>query len=252
MVSVRLIDICKYFGETKILELINWEIIEGELMVLVGPSGCGKTTLLKVILGSLKPNSGSIYFNQELINDISISKRNIGFLPQNFGLFPHLNVNENISFGMKIRKYPQDKINFQVSKLLKMLRLKDLELRMPNQLSWGQQQRVALARALAIEPRLLLLDEPLSSVDWVARREITEEINRLQKNLKITSIYVTHDIDEAFKIGDRITVMSAGKIEQSASPEDLIKNPKNQFVSNYIGHNRNMKRIQTLMQLDLN
>jgi ABC-type sugar transport system ATPase subunit len=247
MVSVRLIDICKNYAEIKILEHINWEITEGELMVLVGPSGCGKTTLLKIILGSLKPNSGNIYFNQELINDISISQRNIGFVPQNFGLFPHLNVIENLSFGMKMHKSPQDKVNVQVSKLIKMLRLKNLELRKPNQLSWGQQQRVALARALAIEPSLLLLDEPLSSVDWVARREITEEINRLQKNLKITSIYVTHDIDEAFDIGDKITVMNAGRIEQSASSEDLIKNPKNKFVSDYIGHSQNIKRRQALM-----
>jgi len=247
MVSVRLMDISKNFAEIEILKHINWEIQEGELMILVGPSGCGKTTLLKIILGSLKPNSGKIYFNEELINDISISKRNIGFVPQNFGLFPHLNVHENIGFGMKMRKASQDKVNFQVSKIIKMLKLEDLELRMPNQLSWGQQQRVALARALAIEPRLLLLDEPLSSVDWVARKEITMEISRLQKTLEITTIYVTHDITEAFDIGDRITVMSASKIEQSASPEDLIKNPKNEFVSSYIGHNRNIQRLGSLM-----
>jgi len=242
MVAVKLQGIVKNFGDNKILENINWDIEEGELMVLVGPSGCGKTTLLKIILGSLNPNSGNIYFNQKLMNNVPISQRNIGFVPQNFGLFPHLNVNDNISFGLRMHKFAKSKINAQVSMFIKMLKFENLELRIPTQLSWGQQQRVALARALAIEPQLLLLDEPLSSVDWAARREITEEIHRMQKDLKITTIYVTHDINEAIDIGDRITIISCGKIEQCDSPKELIENPKSNFVSDYLRYISNLKK----------
>ncbi len=248
MVGIRLIDISVKLDENQIFEQLYWNIEEGELMVLVGPSGCGKTTLLKIILGSLTPLTGKICFDNRLMNDIAISKRNIGYVSQNFGLFPHLNVLENIRYGLRMHNVTEDKTKFQESKYMEMLRLNGLELRRPNQLSLGQQQKVALARALAIEPNLLLLDEPLSSVDWVARRGITEEIYRMQKSLKITTIYVTHDIDEAFEIGDKITVMSPGIIEQCSIPEELIKNPKSQFVSAYIGKDKNLKRIQALME----
>jgi ABC-type Fe3+/spermidine/putrescine transport system ATPase subunit len=238
MVAVKLREIIKNYGESEIIRKLNWEIIQGELMVLVGPSGCGKTTLLKIMLGVLSPDSGSIYFDQQLMNKVSISERNVGFVPQNFGLFPHLNVIENISYGLKMRGFSKNKIDSLTIKFIDMLKLGSLELRMPNQLSWGQQQRVALARALAIQPSLLLLDEPLSAVDWVARREITNEINRMQKNLKITTVYVTHDIDEAFEIGDRIAVMNVGNIEQCDKAEDIIKNPKSDFVAAYISNKK--------------
>ena len=244
MVAVKLEGINLSLNDIKILENVNWEIEEGELMVLVGPSGCGKTSLLKVILGSLTPETGKIFFNNKLMNEIPLSKRNIGFVPQNFGLFPHLNVIENINYGLRMHNVLKNDIQLQGLKYIEMLRLKNLELRNPSQLSWGQQQRVALARALAIEPSLLLLDEPLSSVDWNTRRDITEEIYKMQKNLKITTIYVTHDIDEAFEMGDRITVMSTGKIEQCDSPEILINNPISNFVSAYISKNRNLKRLK--------
>jgi ABC-type sugar transport system ATPase subunit len=248
MVGIRLEDISVRLDENQIFERLSWKVEEGELMVLVGPSGCGKTTLLKIILGSLTPLTGKIYFDNLLMNDIPISKRNIGFVSQNFGLFPHLNVIENIRYGLKMHNVTEDKIKFQESKYTEMLHLNGLELRSPNKLSWGQQQRVALARALAIEPNLLLLDEPLSSVDWAARRDITGDIFRMQKSLRITTIYVTHDIDEAFEIGDKITVMSPGIIEQCSIPEELIKNPKSKFVSAYIGKNKNLKRFQALME----
>lgn len=241
MVTVKLEGINLSLNDVKILENINWQIKEGELMVLVGPSGCGKTTLLKIILGSLTPETGKIFFNNKLINEIPLSKRNIGFVPQNFGLFPHLNVIENITYGLKMQNVSKSNLQVQEMKYISMLRLENLELRTPNQLSWGQQQRVALARALAIEPTLLLLDEPLSSVDWNTRKDITGEIYKMQKNLKITTIYVTHDIDEAFEIGDRITVMSTGKIEQCDRPEILINNPLSNFVSSYISKNQNLK-----------
>ncbi|MFX0010628.1 MAG: ABC transporter ATP-binding protein [Candidatus Hermodarchaeota archaeon] len=252
MVAVKLEGINLSLNDVKILENITWEIEEGELMVLVGPSGCGKTTLLKVILGSLTPETGKIFFNDKLINEIPLSKRNIGFVPQNFGLFPHLNVIENITYGLKMQNVSKSNLQVQEAKYIAMLRLQNLELRTPNQLSWGQQQRVALARALAIEPTLLLLDEPLSSVDWNTRKDITEEIYKMQKNLKITTIYVTHDINEAFEIGDRITVMSAGKIEQCDRPEILINNPLNNFVSSYISKNQNLKRLKAHNETKLN
>jgi ABC-type Fe3+/spermidine/putrescine transport system ATPase subunit len=245
MVAVKLEGINLSLNDAKILENVTWEIKEGELMVLVGPSGCGKTTLLKVILGLLTPETGKIFFNDKLMNETPLSKRNIGFVPQNFGLFPHLNVVENITYGLKMHNVSKSNVQLQEKKYIEMLRLKDLELRTPSQLSWGQQQRVALARALAIEPTLLLLDEPLSSVDWNTRKDITGEIYKMQKNLKITTIYVTHDIDEAFEIGDRITVMNAGKIEQCDRPEILINSPLSNFVSTYINKNQNLKRFKT-------
>ena len=245
MVAVKLEGINLSLNDAKILENVTWEIKEGELMVLVGPSGCGKTTLLKVILGLLTPETGKIFFNDKLMNETPLSKRNIGFVPQNFGLFPHLNVVENITYGLKMHNVSKSNVQLQEKKYIEMLRLKDLELRTPSQLSWGQQQRVALARALAIEPTLLLLDEPLSSVDWNTRKGITGEIYKMQKNLKITTIYVTHDIDEAFEIGDRITVMNAGKIEQCDRPEILINSPLSNFVSTYINKNQNLKRFKT-------
>ena len=244
MVAVKIEGINLSLDEFKILENVTWEIEEGELMVLVGPSGCGKTSLLKVILGSLNPETGKIFFNNKLINEIPLSKRNIGFVPQNFGLFPHLNVIENITYGLRMQNPSKSNLQVQEMKYIAMLRLENLELRTPSQLSWGQQQRVALARALAIEPTLLLLDEPLSSVDWNTRKDITGEIYKMQKNLKITTIYVTHDIDEAFEIGDRITVMGAGKIEQCDHPEILINNPLCNFVSAYINKNQNLKRFK--------
>ena len=242
MSNVTLQNISKNFGATKVLENIDWEIWSGEFMVLVGPSGCGKTTLLKIILGALKPTSGQLYLNHQLIDDVPITQRNIGFVPQKFGLFPHLTVFDNIAYGLRIRKLVGDEISLQVSKLIKMLKLDGLEDRKPNQLSWGQQQRVALARALAIEPALLLLDEPLSAVDWTARQMIAQDIKELQERLKITVIYVTHDIHEAFELGHRVTVMSSGSIEQCDTPENLAKTPKNPFISHFISQIESTKR----------
>lgn len=234
MSHVTLQDVSKTFGATTVLEHVDWEIRSGELMVLVGPSGCGKTTLLKIILGALKPTSGHLYMNHQLIDDVPITKRNIGFVPQNFGLFPHLTVYGNIAYGLRIRKCSSDRISLQVRNMMNMLQLDGLEDRKPHQLSWGQQQRVALARALAIEPALLLLDEPLSAVDWTARQEIAWEIQQLQERLKITVVYVTHDIHEAFELGHRVAVMCKGRIEQSDDPENLAKSPKTPFVAHFI------------------
>lgn len=234
MTSVTLENVSKNFGTTKVLEDINWEIRDGEFMVLVGPSGCGKTTLLKIILGALEPDNGHIYMDKKPLNNVPIAKRNIGFVPQDFGLFPHLTVYDNIAYGLRTRKYSDEKTDSRVKELMKMLKLDGLEKRKPNQLSWGQQQRVALARALAIEPKLLLLDEPLSAVDWNSRQEIARDIKRLQKKLRVTAVYVTHDIEEAFELGHRVTVMNQGKLEQCDPPENLIKNPRTLFVAHFI------------------
>lgn len=234
MTSVTLENVSKNFGATRVLENIDWEIRDGEFMVLIGPSGCGKTTLLKVILGALEPDSGYVYMDKKLINNVPIANRNIGFVPQDFGLFPHLTVYDNIAYGLKIRRYLNEKIDSRVKELMRMLKLNGLEKRKPNQLSWGQQQRAALARALAIEPNLLLLDEPLSAVDWTTRQEITQDIKRLQEKLKITAVYVTHDIEEALELGHRVTVMNQGKLEQCDTPENLIENPETPFIAHFI------------------
>ncbi len=216
------------------LKNISWKILDGEFMVLIGPSGCGKTTLLKIILGALQPDIGHVYIDEKLLDDMPIDERNIGFVPQDFGLFPHLTVYDNIAYGLKIRKWSNEKIDSSVKELKHILKLDGLEDRKPKQLSWGQQQRVALARALAIEPQLLLLDEPLSAVDWNTRQEIAQDIKMIQEKLKITTIYVTHDIDEALKLGKKITVMNQGKLEQCDTPENLIKNPKTKFITHFI------------------
>lgn len=234
MTSVTFENVSKNFGTTKVLENINWEIRDGEFMVLVGPSGCGKTTLLKIILGALVPDRGHVYMDEKPLDNVPIAKRNIGFVPQDFGLFSHLTVYENIAYGLRIRKYSEEKTDLRVKELMKMLKLDGLEKRKPNELSWGQQQRVALARALAIEPKLLLLDEPLSAVDWNSRQEIAQDVKRLQRKLRVTAVYVTHDIDEAFELGHRVTVMSQGKLEQCDTPENLVKNPGTLFVAHFI------------------
>lgn len=234
MTNVRLENVTKNFDTTKVLKNISWKILDGEFMVLIGPSGCGKTTLLKIILGALQPDIGHVYIDEKLLDDMPIDERNIGFVPQDFGLFPHLTVYDNIAYGLKIRKWSNEKIDSSVKELKHILKLDGLEDRKPKQLSWGQQQRVALARALAIEPQLLLLDEPLSAVDWNTRQEIAQDIKMIQEKLKITTIYVTHDIDEALKLGKKITVMNQGKLEQCDTPENLIKNPKTKFITHFI------------------
>ena len=245
MTNVRLENVSKTFDTTEVLKNVSWKILDGEFMVLVGPSGCGKTTLLKIILGALQTDIGHVYMDEKLLDDMPIEERNIGFVPQDFGLFPHLTVYDNIAYGLKIRKWSNEKIDSSVKELKNTLKLDGLEDRKPKQLSWGQQQRVALARALAIEPALLLLDEPLSAVDWTTRQEIAQDIKKVQERLKITVVYVTHDIHEAFELGHRVTVMSKGKIEQCDSPQNLAKKPKTPFVAHFIRQSERIKGVST-------
>ena len=233
--SIKLINLSKNFGSVKAVDNLNLEIQKGIFLSVVGPSGCGKTTTLRMIAGFTRPDSGQIYINNEIVNDIPPRKRNIGIVFQNYALFPNLNVYENIAFGLSARKIDPKKINITVTKLLQITGLTQLKNHRPYQISGGQQQRVALARALAIEPKVLLLDEPLSALDAKVRMEMRYEIKRIQSDLSITTIYVTHDQEEALSISDFVAVMNDGKIQQFGTPRDIYDKPKNLFVADFIG-----------------
>ena len=235
MVRVKLVNVTKRFGEVVAVNKVNFEVKEGELFTLLGPSGCGKTTTLRLIAGFYKPDEGEIYFDDELMNDIPPHKRNTGMVFQNYALWPHMNVFENVAYGLKLRNMPPPKVIKKVKAALELVGLKGKARRTPSQLSGGEQQRVALARALVIEPRVLLLDEPLSNLDAKLRLRVRNEIRKLQKKLGITTIYVTHDQEEALSISDRIAVMNQGRILQIGTPEEIYISPKDLFVADFIG-----------------
>lgn len=214
---------------------INLDVQEGELVTLLGPSGCGKTTLLRMIAGFEDPTSGDIFFGSKRVNDLAPNRRNTTLVFQSYAIFPHLNVYENIAFGLRLKDLSQQKIEERMRKVIDLVGLQGLESRQPSQLSGGQQQRVALARAIIMEPQLLLFDEPLSNLDAKLREQMRIEIRSLQKRLGITSVYVTHDQAEAMSISDRVVVMNHGKIEQIGSPRDLYAKPRNPFVAAFIG-----------------
>jgi iron(III) transport system ATP-binding protein len=214
---------------------VDLEVGEGELVTLLGPSGCGKTTLLRMIAGFEDPTSGDIYFGSKRMNDIGPNKRNTTLVFQSYAIFPHLNVYENIAFGLRLKKMTEEEISRKMELSLELVGLKGLENRQPSQLSGGQQQRVALARAIIMEPELLLFDEPLSNLDAKLREQMRIEIRALQKRLGITSVYVTHDQSEAMSISDRVVVMNHGRIEQVGTPRELYARPKNSFVAAFIG-----------------
>lgn len=226
--------VSKRFGSVKALDKVDLIVEPGELMVIMGPSGCGKTTLLLVILGALKPDEGSIWIDYEEITDLPIEKRNIGYVPQDFGLFPHLNVYENVAFGLRVKGYKKSEVDARVKRLLELVGLGGLEKRRPNELSGGQKQRVALARALAISPSLLLLDEPLSNVDEMTKAEVIANLRNLQKRTGITTLCVTHNPEDAFRLGDRIAIMYSGRIIQCDKPEGILREPKNEIVKKII------------------
>ncbi|GAB6102849.1 ABC transporter ATP-binding protein [Thermococcus atlanticus] len=217
------------------LEISELKAGEGEFLTLLGPSGCGKTTTLRMIAGFEKPDRGEIIFNGEVVNDVPPYERSIGMVFQDYALFPHMTVFKNIAFGLEMRKIPKREIELRVTRVLELIGLKGLENRYPEQLSGGQQQRVALARALVIEPELLLLDEPLSNLDAKIRERLRGEIRRIQRELGITTIYVTHDQEEAMAVSDRIAVMNIGKIEQVGKPLELYYNPRTEFVARFLG-----------------
>lgn len=235
MVSISLTNITKTFGDVVANDKINLKIEEGEFFTLLGPSGCGKTTTLRIIAGFYYPEEGSVFFDDQDVTNLPPNKRGTGMVFQNYALWPHMKVFDNIAYGLKIKKVEKEVITEEVKKALDLVRLGGLESRTPFQLSGGQQQRVALARALVIEPKVLLLDEPLSNLDAKLRLEMRQEITRIQKELKITTVYVTHDQEEALSISDRIAVMRTGAIQQVDSPKQVYAYPKNAFIADFIG-----------------
>jgi iron(III) transport system ATP-binding protein len=235
MVTVELKGVSKRFREVVAASDVNFHVQEGELFFLLGPSGCGKTTTLRIVAGFYNPDAGDVLFNGRSVVDTPPHKRNTGMVFQNYALWPHMTVYDNIVYGLKIRRVPlQDRVA-RAREVLRIVKMEDYATRYPNQLSGGQQQRVALARALVLEPDVLLLDEPLSNLDAKLRLETREEIKRIQKDLKITSIYVTHDQEEALIMADRLAIMNAGKIEQVGSPREVYNQPRNRFVAEFIG-----------------
>lgn len=233
--QVTLDHISKHFGNVQALQDLSLTIQDGEFLSIVGPSGCGKTTSLRLIAGFIQPDTGNILFGQDVVNQVAPKKRNVGIVFQNYALFPNLNVADNIAFGLQARKIPASEIAPKVSALIRLVKLEGKEAARPRELSGGQQQRVALARALAISPKILLLDEPLSALDAKVRLMLRYEIKRIQQQAGITTIYVTHDQEEALSISDRVVVMEKGVIQQVGAPETIYKQPANQFVASFIG-----------------
>lgn len=233
-----------YRRNVPVLQNLDLDVSQGEFLSILGPSGCGKTTLLRTIMGFLHPVSGKILVQGKDFTDIPPYKRNFGIVFQSYALFPHLTVFENVAFGLRIRRMPTAEIKRRVESALAMVNLTGLEERLPRQLSGGQAQRVALARALVIEPTILLLDEPLSNLDAKLRESMRAELHRLQRNLGVTTIYVTHDQLEALALSDRIALMNQGRIEQIGTPKELYSEPKNVFVADFMGFsNRFLARV---------
>jgi len=237
-VSVKIIikDAVKKYGNSTIISDLSLDIKEGEFFTLLGPSGCGKTTLLRMIAGFNSIEGGDFFFNETRINDMDPVKRKIGMVFQNYAIFPNMTVEKNVAFGLKNRKLPKEEIKAKTDQFLKLMKIEEYRDRMPERLSGGQQQRVALARALAITPDVLLMDEPLSNLDAKLRVEMRTVIKEIQNRIGITTVYVTHDQEEAMAVSDRIAVMNAGDIQQIGTPKILYQRPANLFVATFIGH----------------
>ena len=234
-VAVR--NLTKRFGPLEVVSGINLAIEEGEMFTLLGPSGCGKTTLLRLIAGFYAPDEGEVCFDERKVNDVPPHERGIGMVFQNYALWPHMTVSENVAYGLKLQSIGRSEISAQVTGVLEKVKLSGLGDRYPGQLSGGQQQRVALARALVLNPKILLLDEPLSNLDAKIRIQVRAEIRKLQKELGITTVYVTHDQEEALTLSDRIAVFNQGKVLQLGPPKELYERPANRFVADFIGIN---------------
>jgi len=233
---VQLRGVYKRFGKVVAVEKTDLDIDEGSLVTLLGPSGCGKTTILRMIAGLEMPTEGDIYIQGKRVNDIPIHKRNLGMIFQNYALFPHKTIFDNVAFGLKYRNVPKEDIKEKVTQALEMVRLPGVEKRMPSQLSGGQQQRIAMARAIVIEPVVLLMDEPLSALDENLREDMRREIDNLQQMLGVTTVFVTHDQREALSMSDKIVVMKDGHMQQEGPPEAVYNYPVNHFVADFLGH----------------
>lgn len=245
MISVKLEQVSKHFNKTVAVEKVDLDIRPGEFFTFLGPSGCGKTTTLRMIAGFYYPSTGRIWFGEQDITRLPPHKRNTGMVFQNYALFPHLTVSENIAFGLEVRKVPKTEMRERIEQALAMVRLQGMGERRIDQLSGGQQQRVALARALVIKPGILLLDEPLSNLDAKLREETRSEIKRLQLELGITTIYVTHDQAEAMAMSDRLMVMERGRVQQTGSPVEVYNCPANTFVASFIGETNLLEGVVT-------
>ena len=237
--SIRIEGIRKRFGTHSVLEDIDLEVHTGELVALLGPSGCGKTTLLRIIAGLEQPDAGSVHFDGTEVTGAHARKRNVGFVFQHYALFRHMTVFDNVAFGLQVQpraiRPPKEEIRKRVQALLELVQLDWLGDRYPPQLSGGQRQRIALARALAVEPRVMLLDEPFGALDANVRKELRRWLKRLHDQLHVTSIFVTHDQDEAMEVADRIVVMNKGLIEQVGSPDEVFEHPASPFVCSFVG-----------------
>jgi len=237
--SIEIRDIQKRFGRTVACDHLNLHIPSGELVALLGPSGCGKTTLLRIIAGLEVPDAGSVHFHGEDATHTHVRERNVGFVFQHYALFGHLSIFENVAFGLRVRpratRPSEAEIRDKVMALLKLVQLDWLAERYPHQLSGGQRQRIALARALAVEPQVLLLDEPFGALDAKVRKELRRWLRRLHDEVQVTSVFVTHDQDEAMEVADRVVVMNQGRIEQQGSPDEVYDHPANPFVLQFLG-----------------
>ena len=235
MIDIRIENMVKNFGGVIALDKINLHINSGELFFLLGPSGCGKTTLLRLLAGFYRPDGGKIFFGDKEVSKLPPHKRKTGMVFQSYALWPHMTVTQNVAFGLQQKKLPSKEIKEKVEEALVSVRMEAYADRKPNELSGGQQQRVALARALAVRPKCLLLDEPLSNLDAKLRVEMRTEIRRICKEFQLTTIYVTHDQTEALSIADRIAIFSKGRVEQIGNPLEVYKTPHNQFVAHFLG-----------------
>src|SRR5437660_5432619 len=232
---LRLEDISHRFGEFVAVRDINLDVAGGELVALLGPSGCGKSTLLRIISGFIRQSQGRVLFDNEAVDHLPPSRRGAGIVFQNYALFPHMTVAQNVAYGLEAQKWPRQRIGPRVAEMLALVHMAEFAERKPRQLSGGQQQRIALARCLAIDPKVLLLDEPFGALDKNLRLDMQIEVKRLQREYGITTILVTHDQEEALSMADRIAVMNRGRIEQVASPTDIYDRPATLFVNQFVG-----------------
>ena len=235
-VSIHIDKVVKKYGDHTVIDGLSLEVQPGEFFTLLGPSGCGKTTLLRMIIGFNSIEGGEIRIADRRINDVPPNKRNMGMVFQNYAIFPHMSVRDNVAFGLKMRGVGAAEIDRRVDEILRIVKIDALRDRMPTALSGGQQQRVALARAIVIAPEVLLMDEPLSNLDAKLRVEMRNAIKQIQRQIDITTVYVTHDQEEALAVSDRIAVMNKGEIQQTARPQTIYERPWNIFVSTFIGH----------------
>ena len=248
-VAIKISHAVKKYGNNTVIPDLSLDIREGEFFTLLGPSGCGKTTLLRMIAGFNSIEGGDFYFNEKRINDVEPNKRNIGMVFQNYAIFPHLTVRQNVGFGLKNRKCSKEEMESRTDEYLKLMQIEEYKDRLPERLSGGQQQRVALARALVIHPDVLLMDEPLSNLDAKLRVEMRSAIKDIQNQVGITTVYVTHDQEEAMAVSDRIAVFDHGVIQQIGTPKNLYQRPSNLFVATFIGRT-NVLKVEASLKAD--